>query len=482
VNFTNFSLSIDEEVASFTANDSLVWISQGRWGMALFHWILPNSSAIPLISTLIFVFACSSASLIFASLVVEDRYEALIFSGFFVTSPVWLHIIEFNTLAAGAGVGLFSAAVGALHMRNMRISSAISAGVYVGFSIAIYQALVVVYVLSCIAILFPGSFFWYRKNCSRPLASWRHLGLVAISIVVAFIFYLVAQRAFMTLTHQRSAYIDSWIQLGELRLDFYSTAKRIFNQMFGMLLGADSTYLGWGRPLLILPAAGFLYGLFLVISQTLSRPARALISLFSFGGMFAAASILIIMSAGKIPTRALVGFPLLFALLALNGYRLGNGLFRLPQWAAFGYAMLISGWIGASLFYADNVARERDRVLVTRLAATIDSIGQPIFGKKIPFVLVGSRVFSDEEVARHVQIFGSSFFEHDGGNPYRVAAYFKLLGIDNLSPLPITAVGDKLSIIDEMPVWPEPGSIAVVGSVVVVKLSDITYQQQLLLK
>jgi hypothetical protein len=479
VHLSNFSLSIDEEMASFATGNSVAWISQGRWGMALIQMLLPYSSAIPLISTLVFILTASAASQIFASNFTRNRGEALIFAGFFVTSPIWLHVVEFNTLAAGAGVGLLATALAVTLIRSERIILAVGAGLCVGFAIGVYQALVIVYALCCIAILFRDSHFWSGGAPTSATASKRLAGLVVISFVIAFGFYFLTQRISLLLTHQHSQYIDSWIQIDQLSTDFHPTVQRILNQVTALLLGTDPTYLGWGRPMLLLPAYGFLCGLYLCMRQGISDPLRTMVSLFALALMIAACSVLVVMASGRMPTRALIGFPMLFAFLALNGYRLGNGMIRWAQWAGFGYAMLIAAWIGASLFYADTVARERDQLLATRLASMIDAVGLPAFGNEIPFVLVGEHTFSDKGTGVHVQIFGTSFFEQDGGNPYRVAAYMKLLGIGGLQPLPITAVSDKLREIKHMPSWPAAGSVAVVGQVVVVKLGDISYQQQL---
>jgi len=481
VHLSNFSLSIDEEIASFATQGWETWAAQGRWGMALINILLPNSSAIPFISTLIFIFSVTIASLLLASVIARSRSEALVFSGIFVTSPIWLHIVEFNTLAAGAGIGLIATALAVQLVSTGRFSSAIYAGLCIGFAIGVYQALIIVYAIGCVALLFPGSYFWYDETAKQVTASWRLFIVVAISFTVAFVFYVVTQNIFLALIHQHIAYIDSYIQIDELRQNFFPTAHRIVHQIRGLLLGMDPTYLGWGRPLLLLPAGGFLYGLIKVVRHGITCPKRALISLLAVASMIVASSALVVMAAGRMPTRALIGFPLLFAVLAVNGYRIGIFRTRGPQWVAFAYAMLIAGWIGASLFYADQVARQRDQLFATRLAATIDAVGRPVFGDNIPFVLVGDWTFSDQGVARHVQIFGTSFFEQDGGNPYRVAAYLKLLGIEGLQPLPITDVRNDMVQINNMPGWPAPGSVAVVSHVLVIKLGSVSYQQQLML-
>ena len=73
----------------------------------------------------------------------------------------------------------------------------------------------------------------------------------------------------------------------------------------------------------------------------------------------------------------------------------------------------------------------------------------------------------------------TSFFEHDGGNVYRIVNYLRLLGLRNVQPLPVVAVRDRLAEVVEMPAWPEPGAVTRLGDMIVLKLDLRLYQQQL---
>jgi hypothetical protein len=485
VHLTSFSISIDEELASFSKNSGLVWIAQGRWGMALVGALLPDSSAIPFVSTLAFILASTAASLIFASLVAKNKTEAFVFAGIFVSSPIWLHLVEFNTIATGAGLGLLVTALGVALVSSGRAIATMMAAVCVSFAIGLYQAFIILYAIACLIVLFPGCHFWKSEEQRVLAAPFKLFVSVIFSLCVGFLFYLAVQRISLLISHQSPAYVESYIQISELTSNFASSVVRILNIIKGLILGTDPTYLGWGIPLLLLPIIGFFVGLYNVTKDAVSNPIGSMVSLGCMVVMIVAASALIIMAAGRMPTRALIGFPFVFAMLALNCFRTNILMLRGRRWLAwilFFYAIVISGWIGASLFYADHVARQRDQVLATRLASMVEDVGRPVFGNDIPFVLVGQKAFPDEGVARHVQIFGTSFFEQDGGNPYRVAAYFRLLGIGNLRPLSLDVLEGNMAVIEAMPIWPAPGSIAVVNHVLVIKLGKTSYQQQLMLK
>jgi hypothetical protein len=129
------------------------------------------------------------------------------------------------------------------------------------------------------------------------------------------------------------------------------------------------------------------------------------------------------------------------------------------------------------LFNADAIARDRDRLIATMLADRIANV--PGVKPDQPFVVVGQWNHEIAGPAARVEVFGASFFEHDGGNPYRVGHYLELLGVKGLRPTPITAVRDQLADIEKLPSWPAPGSVALIADKLVIKLGPLSFQQKL---
>jgi hypothetical protein len=174
-----------------------------------------------------------------------------------------------------------------------------------------------------------------------------------------------------------------------------------------------------------------------------------------------------VVNVGQAPVRSLVAVPFFFALVA------SRGLFairiRAIQLALLGFAVLNGIWISNALFYSDAVARQRDAITATLLSIRINEAARPFFSDRIPFLLVGSLPSSQDKVLRRVEVFGTSFFEHEGGNPWRVAYYLKLMGIDGLEALPITALVPISKEVQAMPSWPLAGSVSVIGGRLVVK-------------
>src|SRR5262245_46395585 len=131
----NFSLSIDEELHTFgsVSYRSLSWLRQGRWGMALLSWSLDPVSALPVVSTALF-----GAGLLFSIALLTTYYRlqdlsAYLFGVVLIASPIWPHIVEFNTLSYGIGIGLALCAIGVRLLgdqRRLLVASGLAAVVF----------------------------------------------------------------------------------------------------------------------------------------------------------------------------------------------------------------------------------------------------------------------------------------------------------------------------------------------------------------
>ena len=66
-----------------------------------------------------------------------------------------------------------------------------------------------------------------------------------------------------------------------------------------------------------------------------------------------------------------------------------------------------------------------------------------------------------------------SFFGWDHGNLKRIAAYFRVLGFDEVRAAPPAARAALTSQFALMPVWPQPGSLRRSGDYYLLKLSNV---------
>lgn len=477
VELGSFTLSIDEEVAAYEPASWRVWLSQGRWGMALLLKLLPNFTYIPFLATLIFCALLSTSAVYFARQFFADKKEAAVFSILFIASPIWLHVAEFNTLSWGVGIGLAATAAAVAFFRQHKFGSTLLACLLVGFATAIYQAFAIFFASLLLMLLLKD---WQDSaSLDRPSTSIKtmllELARVAAVIAFALAIYLAMQKLLLYFIPTPIAYVDSFIHVDDYRQRPLETLAIAGHKIYGLVSGADPGYLGWGWAILILPWLGCIYCLRFAAS-TLGKPVLFVMHSLTAILIVLCVFSLVLLAAGSIPLRAIIGFPLLYALLGALGFRL------LDKWpvvriAVLAYSTLVCIWMSAFLFGLDSLARQRDEVMATRISAEITRIA-PAGSRMVPVVFVGEWVHEPVQGVTTVEIFGTSFFQQDGGNPYRIAMFMRMTGTTNIEPRTVSAIKPYRSQVDSMPSWPMTGSVAKVNDLVVVKLGALSYQQK----
>jgi len=479
VELASFTLSIDEELHAYDARPWRSWISQGRWSMGLLTYIVPPLATTPFLPTALFCAGLVTSALLLACCYARSRAEAFAFVGFFVSCPIWLHIAEFNTLSWGFGVGLSVAAGAVLLLHAGGYRAAIMAGIATSVAIGVYQSLFLFVV--CGSML-SVSLRLLGAHRSEPISLKRiaeHLGPLAVSWLIALLLYQGASAISLFLSNQTLIYVDSYLRLADFTSAATSSAAmaRTISRVSGLLSGTDPMFLGWGTGSLLLAWLGA--GAAIVRSFQAaggSLISKLLAAVLMLGSTFVAV-VPMIVSAGIGPLRALPALPLVYAVAAATAMK-NNWIAKVPHWLIFSFALFINAWIAATLFNADAIARDRDRMMAGQLADRIARIPGFQRDQARPLILVGEWAHEIAGPAVRVEIFGSSFFEHDDGNPYRVASYLRLLGIRGLRPEQITQVRDDIAEIERLPAWPLPGSVAVIHDKLVIKLGPLSYAQR----
>ncbi|MEO8160117.1 MAG: glucosyltransferase domain-containing protein [Arenimonas sp.] len=466
----SFTLSIDEEVASFVSDNGRTWLQQGRWGMALLTLLLPNFEAIPLLSTLLF-----GAGLVLAGrrALGDLRLRgagALLFVVVHTGFPVWLHIAEFNTLAGGFGLGLAAAAFGAGLLLQPDRASRMGGIALLAFAVSVYQTLVL---YSALYLLLALHARWRDQTVASAWSQRiREAAPVAGAWALSLLVYWLVQQGAMLAFGLASSYVGGYLQIERLQDDPAGSLRSIVHFVGALLLGRHPIYLGWGLGILFLVWPGLWP--WRAAAQSSARREHALEVL-----VLAAAMMLVALpalpSVATLPVRAFVAWPLLAAWLAS---RLGPLFEPRPRWLlglALGYFAVVASSIGASMFYADRVVHAADAALARELGPAIEQAAGAT--RPITITLVGQRAFPAGGQIQRAEIFGDSFFEHDGGNVHRVALFMHLQGYPDLQGVWLSTRPALVAAAQSMPAWPAPGSVRPVDGVVIVKLGEPTPQQ-----
>ncbi len=470
----SFSLSIDEEVAAFRT-DASVWIVQGRWGAYLIERFLIPHPVMPLLAPAVFGAGCVAAYLLVMDIIGKTELSVpeyacfAIFCGF----PSWFFIVEFYSNIAAVGIGLFATALALwligrkdISLLSPRFLGAVAAG---GFAISIYQSFVPAILVLGIAV----SVLRARADTGKSLP--KDLLRVGILLAAALLFYGIGNAIFRSFTPMRNEYFESLFQPGFLFQHPIIVIGRVL-QAIGGAYGLDNgTYavVLWTIPLLLI-----LGGWELFRGPTHSRvlaTAAAFVSLLvPFGLHF--------LAAGNMPVRSLVGLPIavwLFTYVAVTSknYRIRSASAIFLAVALFQF-QVIQNYRQASSYLVDKHDTLLAGAIYDRLVAT------PGFDAKRSYAMsvFGAQPFATNYPRPPDSTVGHSFFEWDGGNPWRMAYYMRLLGYSNLSGPTPDQVDQTIVRLSTMPIWPAPGSVAIDGDIALIRLGETpgsTYQQAL---
>lgn len=485
----NFSLSMDEElygsrtlltVGNTTFLDKtyesdwwLLAIAQGRWAMGLLDRVFPPLGNIPMISTVVFCAGLGLSACVLARVLFRNHSAQWAFAGIFVSSPLWPHLVEFNISSWQIGIGYVLLTIALLFFISERRAGVIWAAILLAVATGIYQSFytwfLVLLCISHLSVLLGTAPIGVTE--ARQRFPWLRSGLVAVGGLLG---YLGVERLLLTALSLKLTYIQDYVRLAEFNTAPALAIGRTLQRSWNLLSGADPIFLGYGHVLTLLP----LLGLLIVVGRLLWRgPLRASQRLMG-GAILAAALVLalslLVVSAGRVPTRALTSWIPISAFLA--GVALSfSGRFEKLLYGALAAALLVSIWVSVSLFNTDHLARQRDEFLAARIMTRVDNILPNPPPGRIPFVLIGAVPTKAAGPFRRLEIFGDSFFDasHEGGNPWRVATYLQTLGVDTLEPHPITDAAPFRSAIEAMPVWPAAGSVAMVNGMLVIKLGPL---------
>lgn len=474
VELGSFTLSIDEEIASVSTAGPMAWLEQGRWGMALVTAALPDFQAIPVLSTLLF-----GIGLVYASTrAVEDfRLEggpALAFAVLFVAFPLWPHIAQFNTLAAGFGIGIAAVSVGAgIAVHAKRYSHRCVSILLIGFGIAVYQTLAV-YAIAYILFALHARF---ANETSFNLRSVFHQSMLAVlSLAAAAALYAVVQRVAAGALDASITYVDIYWQGERLVTELITVVGGGLRDMATYLSGTQSIYLEWGV-LFLIPAWLGLIPLWLISDSPAPRTRRLAVFGVVVAGALVVVSLPFILTSGTLPARAHVAIPLVVAWLASRTPWPSASAFRTCGLLFLGYSVIASISVSATLFNFDRVVRDADKALANDMVAAIRSAVPSDAPVPIAFTVAGEWSFPARGQLTGAGVFGISFFGQDQGNIYRIWYFMQTQGVTGLQPVLLGSNTALVQAAENMPSWPAKDSVRLVDGVVVVKLGPATPPQ-----
>lgn len=470
----NFTLSPDEEINSFiTAPDATVYIDVGRWGIYFLNHLLSPESVLPYFPFLIAIVCLATSSVLLITRFRLNLNSMLIFSIIFISHPIHSYYLGFNTSNMYYGIGMvltilsflaFSVAISKKSLRKLLLMLSV---ILLMFGLSFYQSLLAFF-------LVPGIFFlFYREYQSPnipPDQTFKNILLMLSIVVAAVVFYqiinmLIKQILIVNITEPSMNYLDkmyAWNkrQVGEILLSLIQGLSNYFTgkNFYGGIAGQTMIVI---TPLVI----------YYIFHKT--GPVKNKLFLLLLMTMLIVAPFTIVFLIGSLlPVRTLMAFPLMLGLLWAFSYRQSAKWLRSLMLVFTFYILINNTYTNTRLFYASKVSWEADRNMAVRITSRIYDLELPDKEEQIKVVFTGSYQHPPDVLFIRSDIHGSSFFNWDHGASYRIREFFKTLGIHDLKIIDYSRLQHLTPAVNEMPAWPAPGSVKLVGGIVIVKLSE----------
>ena len=467
----NFNLTIDEETHTiFGGRVHRDWISQGRWGMALLNYLLLQNPITPVVS--VFLGVAGTAVGLFVYL--NDTYKIsrlgiLSIAALAITTPTLSFVYTFSTLAYGVGFAFFALAVSNSLIFRRDWGSLLIACLLAAFAISVYQTFVFVLAMFVVVHAVHNR----AESRSAAFVLYKRLTVYFLGGVLA---YLLVNYFALKAASMDTKYVGQFIDIkGLFQHPFQrimASAGRVEDilRLRSRLFGIHSFWLS--AVIFVSVVFSFVYPLLKKQYGKLLHAGAISISILMI--MVLADAI----APGGAPLRSVIYIPVGIAIIVASAFAVIGQRGRGVLIAISCFAIIGNSMINNHLFASSVSAEFKDRMLAESI---IDEVRKLSSGKDKNEVLkievLGNHAWPATGIQSKSETFGASFFEWDAGNRRRIAAYLSMNGQ--------AAVGaseeERVRVYEQakaMPAWPDDGSIAFVGDVLVLKFGDYSVPQR----
>lgn len=475
---SSFSLSIDDEFAVFRDRPD-VWIGQGRWTAYLIERLIFPQPVMPFVPNFIFCLLITFGYMLLSrSHGLSRDWRTYLLFPVFCGFPVWWFIAEFyaNLPSIGLGVLLVSASIFVFARSENRLASSrrteviltVIQAILLATAIGAYQSLLLMHVAMGLGIVLVRLLFSDKTDGQDiRVAIWRivRLGMVAS---LGLVIYQTINAYAQWLVPSRSEYLEGFWRLDDLIRNPAEVISGVFKQMGSFYSGDPSTY---GVSLGSVAAVVAASGVFLLM-QFWGHGSLVLSALLWVAILFTP-FILNLVSGGIIDSRSLVAVPYvvwLMAILLLKSRRLVLVTVALAIILSLELQIVKAIGTYAAISF---IAQEHDRMLATDLYRRISELDERFNrDQEILVDFYGTKNVETPYPYVWSSTMGASFFDWDGGNPWRMVEFMRLLGYTNIG-IPDTERRLQMTpIFEAMPKWPAPESVRKVDGVFLIKLGD----------
>ncbi len=464
--FTNKLLNHDEAGQLF---DKGARITSGRWGLSIVDHVLPNYSMPWLYGLMTVVMIALAVCMIVRMFRLRSRLIQVLLAGSIMVFPSVIGLFGYMFTSSAYGLS-FLLAVGAVWcIRQKRIVFAIPALALMGFSLSIYQSYISVAAGLLVVLLIQD--LLAEDTAGNVLKRGiYYVGFLVLSLAG---YYLATQLLLMILMTQFSAYASG--------VSTFSLS--ILPQRIAAAYGIFLEYFTQGnRGLVVTPLAGILHLLLMLGAipqlRRLKGPEMALMLVLIALLPLAINCMFLITPADAVHTLVLYGFIALYVLSAVlldRDWDRTSGLLRRAGLnlaaAALAGIVIVNTYVSNIAYLNLHLRYENSYAFYTALLAQVQQL--PEFREGSKLAVIGSYDhpdFYEEQFGMLDPLTGGKGFLPESYSYGEFLEYY--IGL----PIPIASEAEIAQIqqteqFQAMATYPYYGSTAVIGEVIVVKLS-----------
>lgn len=482
IELTSLSLSIDDEVSAFR-RDPKIWLTQGRWTIYLFELLIMPKPVLPFVPIAVFGVLISFSYVILLITLRRDPNApaAILAFPMFAAFPVWAFITEFQANTPAAGIGVLACCAALLLLSSsllteqksksyiVLLANALLASVLIAIAAAAYQTLVLVFVSLGLAVIILNAI---NDSNASVHGCLRGIAILAAVSSIGVCFYSAITAALLILMNIELKHVNQLISLPVLLTNPLDVLSRTIRSAWLVYSGSETIYLvtAWSFGLVVLLS---FIGIACAPALRENPRLRGLLIVLHAALLFVPFAMYPI-ARGSMPMRSLVAVP---AVMWSSAYiAVTTPVLWLRRVSLVVVAVAIFQALYAVYLYQTNsiLVRYRDSATAGAIYQKIAEL-QPEWDRSrtYPIVVYGAWRFISPLERVMTSTAGASFFEWDGGNSSRIAAFMRLQGYANVTAAPRSKKDKFLSIARQMPVWPAEGSVRNEGDVTIIKLGPI---------
>ncbi|MBD9551813.1 glucosyltransferase domain-containing protein [Pantoea sp. PNT01] len=448
---THFTLSIDEEFK----NNFLQTLMLGRWGHALLReYILPEPY-VPFFTTMLSIVFLSLAALFSAIFLKLERMQSIAFVVMLAALPQLAYQMEFSNQSDTVAISLMLSSASLIAMRNGGIKGWSAFVILTVMSLSIYQS-IFLYAASLLCVRMTLDSVRGVTSISGIL---KKISFYSLATLLALMINSAISNGLASVFHApSSSYLEGMIGWGNKETIDVITTLYLFIKQYNTF----TNYTGLNSfPFTVIWIA------FIIASSIIFRLKLSTIVFCCIITFLSAFSLNLVLGAW-LPPRAMAQIPVVFAGLFIVAMVVSR-----TKHAPLLISLVFLGVGSASsnsLFYSDYMARKADEQMGKEIVSTIYRKYPEFDISRTPVFFYGSHIPFNSWRIPTADVFGSSFFEWDGGNNRRIYAYLSNASIANFVHPNAQQASDSIKKANDMPAWPDRGAVSMYNGVIIVKI------------